>query len=159
MMVSQPMKFIEPMAEAGVRRYIFHYEVTKEFDSTRFNHSIRDLVGAIMDAEMQPVIGINPSTKAEVLFDYFHLVQTILVMTVVPGKGGQKFMAEMMEKVRLIRKQCPTMFVEVDGGVGLQNVKLCGDAGVTSAICGTSLLRAEDKFSFINFMRDNLAQQ
>lgn len=151
------MNFIQTMADAGVRRFIFHYEVTKEFDDKRFDVSCKEVIAAIDSSQMQPVIAINPSTEVERIFSLFPLLQTVLVMTVVPGKGGQKFIAQMMDKVKAIKKECPSMFVEVDGGVGPANITLCGQSGVTSAVCGTALLRAENKSSFIYSLRSQLA--
>ncbi|OTF74811.1 ribulose-phosphate 3-epimerase-like protein, partial [Euroglyphus maynei] len=112
MMVEHPMKFISSMAKAGVSRYIFHYEVTKNM-YPEYKYSVS--------------LAINPDTSVQVVEPFLNLVDSILIMTVRPGLGGQKFMANMMHKVQHLRslKQSEMIDIELDGGVSPDNTEIC----------------------------------
>lgn len=154
MMVQYPMKLIKPMADAGVDRYIFHYEVTK--DNQNGDFSVAELTTTIHDSKMEAAIAINPVTPAEKILPFLGQVEAALVMTVVPGLGGQKFMADMMAKVALIRAQFPNLDIELDGGVGPAVIELCGRSGANRVVVGTALLRSTNKPEDVLFMRKAL---
>ncbi|CAH8527451.1 unnamed protein product [Heterobilharzia americana] len=90
MMVSKPEKWIDNMKSAGATQYTFHYESTENVE-----HCIRK----IREADMKVGLGIKPKTPITEVLPFVHLVDMILVMTVEPGFGGQKFMSDMLPKV------------------------------------------------------------
>lgn len=154
MMVNRPFKFIEPMANAGVHRYIFHYEVTSE--NQNGSYSVKQLADEIHNKQMEAAIAINPATEVEVLLPHVSLVESVLIMTVVPGLGGQKFMVSMMDKVSLLRAKHPELDIELDGGVAPTNTAVCGQAGANRIVVGTALLRSNKKPEDVKIMRNEL---
>lgn len=156
MMVTHPEKFIIPMAKAGAQRYIFHYEVTQEALAGSAAHSVNVLIDSIKQNKMEAALAINPDTPIEKVYPYLALVHSILIMTVFPGKGGQKFMADMMDKVKVLRLKSPNMDIELDGGVAPENTDLCGRSGANRAVVGTALLRSTNRTTDIVKMRTEL---
>lgn len=94
MMVSKPDQWIEPMADAGCTQYTYHYESTQDQTS---------VIRSIKEAGMRVGLAIKPATPVEVVLPYIESIDTVLIMTVEPGFGGQKFMGDMMSKVRALR--------------------------------------------------------
>ena len=94
----------------------------------------------------------KPKTPAEAVAPYLELVDLILVMTVEPGFGGQKFMADMMPKLAAIRemidRQNPTCELEVDGGVNLETAKTCVRNGANVLVAGSADFKAQDQIAF-----------
>lgn len=96
MMVGQPLQWIESMADAGCSQYTYHYEST---DDQRL------VIRKIREAGMGVGLAIKPKTSVDEILPYVGEVDMVLVMTVEPGFGGQKFMPEMMDKVRKLREK------------------------------------------------------
>lgn len=96
MMVAKPLQWIEPMADAGCSQYTYHYESTDD-QST--------VIRKVREAGMRVGLAIKPATCVDAVFPYVEEVDMILVMTVEPGFGGQKFMPEMMPKIETLRKK------------------------------------------------------
>ncbi|XP_051162981.1 ribulose-phosphate 3-epimerase [Leptopilina boulardi] len=145
MMVSKPEQWIEPMADAGVNQYTFHIEPVDNVSS---------ICRKIRDAGMKVGIALKPGTLVDVVEKYVDEVDVILVMTVEPGFGGQKFMEPMMKKVEWIRKNFPTMNIEVDGGVGPSNINVCAKAGANMIVSGTAVIKSNDQAKVIKSLRD-----
>ncbi|RZF47681.1 hypothetical protein LSTR_LSTR006317 [Laodelphax striatellus] len=100
MMVSNPEKWIEPMADSSVNQYTFHIEPCEDVPS---------VCRKVREAGMQVGLAIKPKTPVEAVEQYIDLADLILVMTVEPGFGGQKFMNDMMPKVKWLRKNYPNL--------------------------------------------------
>lgn len=100
MMVAQPSKWIESMADAGCSQYTYHFESTQDQDS---------VIRKIKETGMRAGLAIKPTTSLDVIMPYIHKVDMVLVMTVEPGFGGQKFMSDMMSKVSRIRTKYPKL--------------------------------------------------
>ena len=102
---------------------------------------------------VRAAVSIKPGTSASAVDPYMDLMDMILVMTVEPGFGGQKFMEDMMGKVRALRKiidvRTPGVELEVDGGVNLDTGKTCVEAGANVLVAGSALFKAEDTSEFI----------
>lgn len=102
---------------------------------------------------VRAAVSIKPGTAASAVDPYMDLMDMILVMTVEPGFGGQKFMEDMMGKVRALRKiidvRTPGVELEVDGGVNLDTGRTCVEAGANVLVAGSALFKAEDTSEFI----------
>ena len=103
MMVANPLDWINDMADAGADQYTFHVEATDEPAS---------VIRKIKEAGMKVGIGVKPKTDVSVVLDYMSNVDMVLIMTVEPGFGGQKFMANMMPKIELLRERFPHIDIE-----------------------------------------------
>lgn len=135
MMVANPEQWVDDMAKAGGNCYTFHLEATKDPKS---------LIAMIRDTGMKVGIAIKPKTPVEDVLPLVPLVDMILIMTVEPGFGGQKFMVDMMPKVQLLRKTFPDLNIEVDGGVGEATIDTCADAGANMIVSGSAVIQAPD---------------
>ncbi|KAI4491532.1 hypothetical protein M0804_002924 [Polistes exclamans] len=144
MMVSNPEQWIEPMADAGVNQYTFHVEPVKDVPS---------VCRKVREAGMKVGVALKPGTPADVIVDYVDLADMILVMTVEPGFGGQKFMESMMPKVAWLRKNYPTLDIEVDGGVGPATIEACVKAGANMIVSGTAVIGATDQAKVIRDLK------
>ena len=109
-------QWVEPMREAGADQYTFHIEATD---------IPLELCRKIKETGMQVGIGIKPNTPVSAVEEYIEEADMILIMTVEPGFGGQKFMSDMMTKVKYLRERYPTLNIEVDGGVGPATIEEC----------------------------------
>ena len=87
---------------------------------------------------------LKPATPVEMLWPWLDKIEMVLVMTVEPGFGGQKFMEPMLKKVRRIKERAPHILVEVDGGINPQTISACAQAGVDICVAGTGVFRASD---------------
>lgn len=117
MMVSRPEQWIEGMADASVDQYTFHVEPVQD--------RVPDVCRAVREAGMKVGLALKPGTPVDVVAEWIDLADMVLVMTVEPGFGGQKFMADMMPKVAWLRDNYPQLDVEVDGGVGPDTIDAC----------------------------------
>ncbi|KAG5313816.1 RPE epimerase, partial [Acromyrmex insinuator] len=141
MMVSKPEQWIEPMAEAGVDQYTFHVEPVEDVPLV-----CRKVVG----------VALKPGTPVDVVINYADLADMILVMTVEPGFGGQKFMEPMLKKVAWLRENYPELDIEVDGGIGLATIEACAKAGANMIVSGTSVINSADQAKVITTLRDTV---
>ena len=147
MMVEEPVRWVEEMADAGAQQYTFHYEACDDIPA---------LCRKIREAGMRCGIGLKPGTPAEVLLPYSELFDVALIMTVEPGFGGQRFMDDMMSKIQLLRTTFPSLDIEVDGGVGLNTIDLCAEAGANMIVSGTAVTGAADPAQVISRLRNSV---
>lgn len=145
MMVAAPEKWIEGMSDAGADQYTFHYEATDD---------PKTCIRKIKEAGMKAGIGIKPMTPVEVLDPFVELVDMVLIMTVEPGFGGQKFMADMMPKILYLREHFGTIDIEVDGGVGPSTIQQCADAGANMIVSGNAVITSDNPRETMNYMRN-----
>jgi ribulose-phosphate 3-epimerase len=148
LMIEQPEKYIEEFVRAGAARVLIHQEATVHLD--RALSMIREL-GAEAGA------AINPATPVAILSDVLDKLDTVLVMSVNPGFGGQKFIPGAMEKIRQLnewraRYNC-SFRIEVDGGVGMENAAALAQAGANTLAAGTTIFHAPDPASATRQMR------
>lgn len=149
MMVSDPLKWIEPMAKAGADSYTFHYEATDEPER---------VIEEIRKAGLKASMSIKPGTPVDVVYPLADKLDMVLVMTVEPGFGGQKFMPDMMPKVHALREKFPNLNIQVDGGLGPENVDQAAGAGANVIVAGTSVYKASDSKQVIQELRDSVAK-
>ncbi|KAG8985092.1 RIBULOSE-phosphate 3-epimerase [Tulasnella sp. JGI-2019a] len=150
MMVSEPERWVDDIANAGGKMYCFHYEATKEHLA---------LIDKIHSKGMKAGVAISPGTPSNVITDTIaHAADMLLVMTVEPGQGGQKFKPECMPKVKELRTRFPDKDIEVDGGVGPKNIEECAEAGSNVIVAGTSLFTAENPAEVISGFKNAISQ-
>lgn len=137
MMITDPLEFAGPFARAGADVLIFHREVCQ------------DPCAAAQDIRghgSRPGISINPETPVDKVFEALDCVEEVLVMTVHPGWGGQKFISENLEKIRELRqrKSDDELNISVDGGINFETAANAVDAGANILVVGTFLFKSED---------------
>lgn len=146
LMITEPGRYVESFCKAGADYLTVHLESDTPEKIGETLRSIRSL-GA------KAGLSIKPGTPVEALEPYLMLCDIILIMTVEPGFGGQKFMAPMMEKLRYLRtrlEQCGhKCLLEVDGGVDLTTAPLCKEAGATVLVSGSAFFKATDQAEFV----------
>ncbi|XP_012241203.2 ribulose-phosphate 3-epimerase [Bombus vosnesenskii] len=147
MMVSNPNLWIEPMADAGVNQYTFHVEAVND---------VPLVCRKVRETGMKVGVALKPQTPVNVVEDYVELADMVLIMTVEPGFGGQKFMEPMMKKVSWLRKNYPTLDIEVDGGVGPETIGACAKAGANMIVSGTAVIGSSDQAKVIKTLRDTV---
>jgi ribulose-phosphate 3-epimerase len=135
MMVANPEKWVEPMADAGANQYVFHIEASEDPNA---------VIRKIKETGMRAGLAIKPGTPASVILPYVDSLDMVLIMTVEPGFGGQKFMADMMPKIDELRKHYPKLDIGVDGGVGPSNIQQCTSVGANFIISGTAVTGNKD---------------
>ncbi|CEF68332.1 Ribulose-phosphate 3-epimerase [Strongyloides ratti] len=148
LMVSNPDFWVEPMAKAGANLFTFHLEVVKD------EKEINNLIEKIKSSGMKCGMAIKPKTSVDMLLPYCDRIDLALVMTVEPGFGGQKFMNDMMSKVKIIRKNFPNIDIEVDGGVSEDNVNICSESGANVIVSGTGIIKAPSQEETIRNMKN-----
>ena len=141
LMIVQPVRYVEQFCDAGADLVTVHVES----DTAENIHAAIDKIHA---KGKKAGIVLKPKTPAEAALPYLEKVELILVMTVEPGFGGQKFMADMMPKVSALRKwideKNPGCELEVDGGVGPDTCGTCIAAGANVLVAGSAVYKAED---------------
>ncbi|KAK8333145.1 hypothetical protein V6Z11_A10G186200 [Gossypium hirsutum] len=148
LMVTNPIDYVEPLGKAGASGFTFHVEVSKE--------NWQELIQKIKSKAMRPGVALKPGTPIEEVYplvDSENLVEMVLVMTVEPGFGGQKFMPEMVDKVRVLRKKYPALDIEVDGGLGPSTIEMAASAGANCIVAGSSIFGAAEPGTVIFHMR------
>ncbi|KAK3828497.1 MAG: ribulose-phosphate 3-epimerase [Benniella sp.] len=150
MMVSHPEKWVDDFAKAGAHLYCFHIEATQDASA---------LIDKIHAAGMKAGVAIKPGTPVTAVKDLGDKMDMCLVMTVEPGFGGQRFMAECIPKVKTLREWFPNLDIEVDGGVSMENIDAAADAGANVIVAGTSIFKAEDITQTIEDFRTKVNKQ
>jgi len=135
------------MAKAGADQFTFHIEATESPGSLCRN---------IRESGMKVGVGVKPGTKVDTVLEWVDqdLVDMVLIMTVEPGFGGQKFMGDMMPKVRTLRDKYPHLDIEVDGGVGPKTIEEVASAGANMIVSGTAVVKSEDPRLVMEDMRN-----
>ena len=131
LMIENPEKYIEGFTNAGADILTFHYEAVKK-------ENIKPLITKIKNFGLKAGLSIKPKTQPEEILEFLPDLDLVLVMTVEPGFGGQKFMADCAEKIKIIKQHATqNLFIQVDGGINEETVKLCREAGATVAVAGS----------------------
>ena len=137
LMIEKPVRYIEAFAKAGADLLSIHLEADHP---TRIAQALR----VMGECGVKKAVALRPITKAEAILPYLEELDLVLVMTVEPGFGGQKFMADQMEKLRALRAKRPELILEVDGGVNRETAPICRENGADVAVAGTAVFRAEN---------------
>ena len=147
LMIVEREKFINEVKETGAIMMNVHYEACPH---------LHRVVGQIHDAGMKAGVTLNPATPICVLEDIICDVDLVLLMSVNPGFGGQKFLPHTFEKVRALREMIDRKgskaLIQVDGGVGLDNWKQLREAGADVLVAGSAVYGAEDPMAVCEIM-------
>lgn len=141
MMVSKPSQWVKDIADAGANRYCFHLEAAQESDPLE----VAALCQLIRECNMEVGVALKPGTSVEAVRDFVSLVDIVLVMTVEPGFGGQKFMPNMMPKVVTLRNAHPNLDIQVDGGLSPSTIDVAAKAGANLIVAGSAVFKKKDE--------------
>ena len=150
LMIDKPARFIQQFAKAGADLLCVHLEADHPAH-------IADALRAMEDCGVKKAVALRPITSAKAILPYLGQVDMVLVMTVEPGFGGQKFMEHQLDTIREVRaiidRYNPACELEVDGGVGPANAKTVIEAGATVLVAGSAVYGAQDPAAAIAALR------
>ena len=148
LMIDRPERYVESFAKAGASGITVHAEAT--------NHLHR-VVQQIKECGCKAGVALNPHTPVNVLENIIEELDLVLIMTVNPGFGGQKFIYQSIPKIRqaydMITVRNSPAIIEVDGGVGLQNAQKVLEAGARVLVAGSAVFKADDPAGVITQMK------
>ena len=150
LMIVEPWKYVEKFAESGADYITVHYEACKE--------RLIETLNQIKACGVKCGCVINPDTPVEKIKDAILLCDMVLVMSVFPGKGGQKFIPEVLPKVEEIRKiineSGKDILLEIDGGVNKENVSMIKKSGANVLVAGNTVFSAPDRKAIMDDLRN-----
>ena len=146
LMIDRPIRYVEQFVKAGADWLTIHIEADQPQNTLEALDKIHEL-------GCKAGIVLKPKTPAEAAIPYLEKCDLVLIMTVEPGFGGQKFMADMMPKMKKIRQMLdevnPSCIVEVDGGVDANTCSLCKENGAEVLVAGSAYFKAADRAAFV----------
>lgn len=138
LMVHEPLRYIKQFVKAGADSITVHVEACEDLDKT---------LGAIKEAGAECAVAVNPETPVSSIVPYLDKVDMALVMSVHPGFGGQKLIAETLDKVqklaRLRKEKGLAFSIEIDGGVNQENIREVAMTGTDIIVAGTAVFKGE----------------
>jgi len=139
LMISPVHKYIEAYADAGADIITIHPEATQNLsESIKMIKNLKKKVG----------VSLNPESKIELITEFLDQIDLVLIMSVNPGFGGQKFMPEVLDKIKQLKKiqkeQNLNFDIEIDGGINFENCKIAIDAGANILVSGTTVFKSND---------------
>ena len=145
LMIENPEKYVEPFVKAGADILTFHYECGTDIKKT---------IDLIKSFGIKVGLSIKPKTTPDVVFSYLKDLDLLLVMTVEPGFGGQKFMQDCADKIPVIKEKAPeNLIIQVDGGINAETAKICTFYGANSLVAGNYIYKSADIKSAIKSLR------
>tara|TARA_B100001123_G_scaffold426226_1_gene540084 strand:+ start:74 stop:733 length:660 start_codon:yes stop_codon:yes gene_type:complete len=136
LMISPVNNFIKNFADAGADIITIHPEATKDLESS---------IKQIKSLNKKAGVSLNPETSIDKVLPVLHLIDLVLIMSVNPGFGGQKFIKQTLEKVKILRKEIDSkkikVDIEIDGGINFENAKMAKEAGVDILVSGTTIFK------------------
>ncbi len=139
LMISPVHKYIEDFSNAGADIITIHPEATNDLKSS---------INKIKELKKKAGVSLNPESKIELIKDLLNEIDLVLIMSVNPGFGGQKFMPEVLEKVKKLKKikdeEGLNFDIEIDGGINFDNSKLAIDAGANILVSGTTIFKSNN---------------
>jgi ribulose-phosphate 3-epimerase len=150
LMIEKPERYIEQFIDAGAQYLTLHVESTTD---------LKNSLEKIRQLGCKPGITLRPRTSVESIKPFLSLVELVLVMTVEPGFGGQSFMEDQVEKIRVLKKWreegLGNFLIEVDGGVAEKTAPVCISAGADVLVAGSAVFRGEKTIE--NYRKNILA--
>lgn len=145
LMIENPEKYVEPFVKAGADILTFHYECGTD---------IKNTIDLIKSFGIKVGLSIKPKTTPDVVFPYLKDLDLLLVMTVEPGFGGQKFMQDCADKIPVIKEKAPeNLIIQVDGGINAETARICTFYGANSLVAGNYIYKSADIKSAIKSLR------
>ena len=139
LMISPVHKYIEAYADAGADIITIHPEATQ---------NLGESIKTIKDLKKKVGVSLNPESKIELITEFLDHIDLVLIMSVNPGFGGQKFMPEVLDKIKQLKKiqqeKNFTFDIEIDGGINFENCKIAIDAGANILVSGTTVFKSND---------------
>ena len=139
LMISPVHKYIEAYADAGADIITIHPEATQ---------NLGESIKTIKDLKKKVGVSLNPESKIELITEFLDQVDLVLIMSVNPGFGGQKFMPEVLGKIKQLKKiqqdKDLKFDIEIDGGINFENCKIAIDAGANILVSGTTVFKSND---------------
>ena len=139
LMISPVHKYIEAYSDAGADIITIHPEATNNLKSS---------ILKIKELNKKVGVSLNPETKVDVILEHLDKIDLVLIMSVNPGFGGQKFMPEVLSKIKELKKiqenQKLNFDIEIDGGINFENYKLAIEAGANILVSGTTVFKSND---------------
>ena len=149
LMISEPLRYVEDFVKAGADMITFHLESDSDADAT---------IDAIHQKGLKAGISIKPGTPAQAVQPYLDRVDMVLVMTVEPGFGGKRFMANQLPKIAQLHERIaqvnPACELEVDGGIDPETSPLVKQAGANVLVAGSAVFRQSDRAAAIAAIRN-----
>jgi ribulose-phosphate 3-epimerase len=147
LMVADVDEIASSYAEAGSASVTIHAEATKDITKT---------LKGIKSHGARAALALKPATDIADYEDYVDEVDMFLIMTVEPGFGGQKFMSEMMDKVKRTRKLIGSrpIWLQVDGGISLETIEIAVASGADTFVAGSAVFKADDPAQMVNSLRE-----
>ena len=139
LMISPVHKYIKAYADAGADIITIHPEATQ---------SLGDSIKTIKDLNKKVGVSLNPESKIDLITEFLDQIDLVLIMSVNPGFGGQKFMPEVLDKIKKLKKiqqeENLNFDIEIDGGINFENCKTAVDAGANILVSGTTVFKSND---------------
>ena len=139
LMISPVHKYIEDYANAGADIITIHPEATE---------NLEDSIKKIKELKKKVGVSLNPNSKIELIINYLDKIDLVLIMSVNPGFGGQKFMPEVLDKIKELKKiqkeKNLNYDIEIDGGINFDNCKIAIEAGANILVSGTTVFKSND---------------
>lgn len=147
LMISEPKKYVKDFISAGADIITFHYEAQKEFNM--------EIIEEIKSSNVMAGLSIKPKTPVCEIERFIPYLDLVLIMTVEPGFGGQKFMHECVNKIADVREYArlakkDNLFIQVDGGINDKTAKICKDLGANSLVAGSYIFNSSNISAAIN---------
>ncbi len=148
LMISEPLRYVDDFLKAGADIIDFHVESDSPVDKT---------LDRIISGGCKAGLAVKPNTPIEAVFPYLDKLSMVLVMTVEPGFGGQKFMEDMMDKIIALRKECAergiNIDIQVDGGISETTAPTAIKAGANVLVAGSAVFSSDDPAKTIKALR------
>ena len=142
LMVSNVREYLDEYIPVNPNIITFHYEAVKN------SEEIMSLINYIKENNIKVGLSVKPDTKIEEIYEFLPYIHMVLVMTVEPGKGGQKLIEETLNKIKqlkqYIQKNNIELDIEADGGINLETIKKVKEAGIDIAVVGSGIINTED---------------
>lgn len=146
LMITEPKRYIKDFVDAGADGITIHVEATK---------NVEECIEYIKSFGVRAAIAINPETPVEEALKYAKIVDMILVMSVHPGHGGQKYIEDVNDKIKILRQKLGSDFdIQVDGGINKENIKSVVDMGANIIVAGSAVFNGDIEKSTVGLIEE-----